>query len=209
MSLKGNPGLNDEEFTVYELIYIHNLKNGKFSFTFFINELNDPISQLPYEDEPDYTQSFFNTEDVKTRGIEIDTRWNILKNTELSLNLTYMLTNEAASTFPRIIINWGIEHRFKKVPLLVALFNRHQFKAKDGNFDFPLEPNPVDKSSLGPYWRTDLHMEYFVGRQQQHSIYLDIRNLFDRYQSRSSSVSIENGTPESRLNFVVGFRMTY
>jgi outer membrane receptor protein involved in Fe transport len=185
------------------------LEDLRFSLTFFINILKNPISQFTYDDEPDYTQIFLNSSDAKTRGFEFETNWQILKNTVLTFNMTQMFTNEASSVFPRTIINWGIEHRFKKVPLQMALFNRHQFKAKDGNFDFPLEPNPVDKSSLGPYWRTDLHMEYYLCRTLNRSIYLDIRNLFDRYQSRGSTVSIENGTPESRFNFVLGFRIKF
>ncbi len=209
LSLLGNPLLDPEEFTVYELIYIHYLKDGRFSLTFFLNNLKDPILQLPYDKEPGYTQSFFNTDDVKTRGVEVDCGWRIGRSTELSLNSTYMITNEGASTFPAIIINWGVEHRFRKVPLQVAFFNRHQLKAKDGNFDFPLEPNPVGKSSLGAYWRPDLHLEYLLGANRQQSIYLDIRNLFNRQQSRGSTVSIENGTPEPRISFVIGFRMTY
>lgn len=205
----GGKELKPESNDTYELIYIHKDKNFSYHSTIFFSVIEDAIGlskTLPL--------TYVNSEDSESWGIEIESKYKAGQFSYYgSVSYVDSWVGEPEKDrswyegFPDWLINYGVEYSTKQWPLDIAIYNSHRYGAK--TLDNSDGVNVPQGKSIDPYVRTDLTATYYLeGRNSNQSVYLQVRNLFDRDNYISGNLASYEGRKDSSVNAVLGFRVS-
>ncbi len=215
----GGDSLKPEEVKTYELVWMQAANQWRYSVNAYLSKVSDTID-IATTTEPGFFIEYFNLIDTESYGIELDASYQV-KDWTLSGNIAYNQTKQtdiSQSTpgqptvvpnnnpaYPDVISN--IEVAYQLDPTLTLAVNQlHQ-----NGRQTPQSPigNYVNQS-LSSLSRTDFHLNFKPNHTPQDiNLFLNIRDVFDQEDLKTSINIRENGTstPGRRIN--VGFAVKF
>lgn len=155
----GNPDLEAEETTSYEIGFDHQLTDEiKFGITGFYKEIENQISTEIFGNEVDFFRKFVNRDFGSHRGFEFDIDKRYGHYFGGTINYTIMWANLRASTFGRGVAGVPSENYPQLLEIPANWDQRHTINANI-HFEIPAGRGfnvfgvPIDRVSLNVFWR--------------------------------------------------------
>lgn len=197
--IKGDPDIQPETIDTYELVFAEHSKNWKTELVLFASQWKDGIITVP--SLPPFPQEFVNRGENNAQGIEVS---YLLKSGAwlFDTSASYVeseneLNNTDYVAFPKVIFNLGIGYQLAS-DLDIFINNRVHLQVKEG----PVLDSIPNPEPLPDYWRTDVNITKKLSGDW--SLFLNIRNLFDRDNMLPSIQNSENGIPDESFNISAG-----
>lgn len=204
-SIAGNPDIEPETISTYELVYMLRQTNTLTELALFKSRWEDAIVTAPTT-TPGFTSRYVNTGTSEAQGAELSftlqmNPWT-LETSGSYVHSENVTLDQDYAAFPQWILNAGVGYRFVDYKTEIFVNERAHLGADEGQITtaYP-DPQP-----LPDYWRTDVHVATRVSPST--SITFDVRNLFNRdnYLPSIQANPSTGGIPEDELSVKIGLR---
>lgn len=200
-SIQGNAAIKPEILDTYELVFMRQRQHALLELVLFRSVWQDAITASTTS-----PSQFVNVGDSKAHGVELAYKYKVapwtLETSGSWVQSENTTLDQDYVAFPKWIFNAGLGYRLARFDTDIFLNARAQLGADEGQFTSSF----TDPQPLKDYWRADVHVEkHLVTRA---SVFLDVRNLFDRENylpSVQSSPSV-GGIPDEALSAQLGIK---
>ena len=192
----GNPNLNPEQSTGYEIGYERpTTRDGRVELTAFTTRYRDLIGTQQVGD--DFTAANINR--ARVSGVELALRQPLSR--DFSLNLNHAFINTSSSTGellrrPKFATTADLLYRKNKIGADLGLIA--QGRRFDNDFAAPPFGNGQGAGFYSGFERLDLTVSYDLRPELQ--LYVRAQNVLDKRYSEAA------GFPAAKFNFVVGLQ---
>lgn len=180
----GNPNLKPESSTSYDIGIDHQFANEKVSLglTLFHQDLEDEINGFVFDPVTFLSTAENRTDDSDRQGVEIDARFTLSENLELSGNYTYTdssETNAGMTTHelrrPRHAGHISASYRVPQGR--TSLHLAADYGGTRSDIFFPPFPDPSQIVTLSNFWLVDFTASYDVSESLD--LFVRMNNLLD------------------------------
>jgi len=199
----GNSELKPETIDTYEWVIQHHDKTSKSDLTLFYSEWDEGIILAPTVTAGGVTNRYENTGENKSYGVEVSHNQSfdrlILSGSGSYVRSENLTTDNEYVAFPQWNFSLGAGYSWPHIQTAVHVFERIMLNY--GEADFISGEAPEDAKN---YYRTDMNVTKKL--TDKGTIYLDIRNLFDKDNTIPSLYNAEGGLPDRGISASVGVK---
>lgn len=206
----GGDDLDPEKTDTYELVWIHQGDNWRYSVSAYESKIKDTIA-ISIVIDPDLGPllQYGNNLEYDSHGVELEGVIQLGK-WQLGGNLAYneskdMGAGDTLSAYPDFIANLNAEYNFSEQ--LKATLNHQYFNQRRTNSS-PTDVTPSYRNEGLPSWsRTDINFNWRPESQPKYQYYLTVLDIFDNADQQTAINLVEEGrgTPGRKLTAGVQF----
>jgi outer membrane receptor protein involved in Fe transport len=203
----GGNSLDPEKVDTYEVIWMRKIDNFSYSTSTYYSEMKDTIDFRPG------TLQYENGGKSRSYGVEFNGRVKVDRLQfygNYSINDAEVVTPTKSkskySSYPDQIINLGTQ--YQPVDRLTFALNNTLQRGRENLYIGA--PSHIDHGPLPILWRTD----FYTGWKPQikngdYELYMNIRDLLNREDMRTSMTPVEAGRDTAGIRFVFGIKAAF
>ena len=209
----GGDNLGPEQVDTYELVWIQQGENWRYSFTAYESRVSESISVTLSENTSapaGVTLQYSNNIEATSRGVEFEGavsfgKWSI--NGNLASNETLGLNNEDTfPAYPDLIANAGVAYQASgnvRIRLMHQYFNDRRTDSS------PALTRSYINESLPSWSRTDLSINWRPTGTEHYEVFMNLLDLFDNADTQSALNLVEKGHGTPGLRLTAGLEVNF
>ncbi|WP_169713971.1 TonB-dependent receptor plug domain-containing protein [Oceanicoccus sagamiensis] len=209
----GGAALDPEEVNTYEIIWMSQGKNWRYSVNTYLSEVTGTID-IGISSDPGFFLEYGNNTDSESYGIELEGMRRI-NNWFFSGNIAYNQTKQVEPSeirdhnpaYPDVIANMEIKYQTDNQ---VTYALNHIIQNGRRTLSEPTLTPSYLNNSLSSLQRTDFYVGKEFGKAgRSFEMFLTVRDLMDNEDTKSAMNLIEVGTATAGRRINVGFEMRF
>ena len=209
----GGDDLDPEQVDTYELIWIHQGKNWRYSLTAYESQLSDSISiefSLDPASPAGFTLQYSNNTQATARGLELEAaislgKWSLSGNIA-SNETTGKNIDDTFPAYPDLIVNVAVAYRVSE-QLKISLFQQYFDERRTDST--PTITRSYTNQPLSSWSRTDLSVNWRPASSKRYEVFVNVLDLFDNADTQSALTLVEDGHGTPGLRVTAGLNVNF